>query len=523
MAVIGVDRTAGSAWRRTLWQVVPVLLVILVLFRDTVWSMISIWLRSETFAHGFLILPISLWLIWERRQALQASTPSPRPGRIWAFGLAGALWLAGVLAQALVVEQLALIAMLVAAVWVMLGDRPTRIMLFPLLFLFFSVPMGEDLVPPMMAFTASFTVEMLRLTGIPVFREGLSFSIPSGNWSVVEACSGVRYLIAAVTLGSLYAYLTYRTLWKRLVFILISIVVPIVANGLRAYMIVMIAHLSDYRLAVGVDHLIYGWLFFGFVMLLLFGIGAIWREDGEPRPIIEAPVEGLNSAPPSSTAPILLVLLAGLWSGLGWAVNHDQGPRGRTALVAPQTLQGWRLSSVPAWAWRPRIRGANAQIDALYSRGSDRVAVHIAQYDRPQQGAEAVSASNFMVAESDKEWREVSTVHREVSLGTRSLGVTESEIVGAAGRLLVWHWDRIGDRYFTNPYLAKTFEVLSRLSFGRRDTAVVVVATVEDPDRAHARDRLSAFLRDSLGELELSMARAAGLEGAGSPGAGRTR
>ena len=133
-----------------------------------------------------------------------------------------------------------------------------------------------------MEHTADFTVAALRLTGIPVYREGQFFTIPTGSWSVVEACSGLRYLIASVTVGVLYAYLTYRSPARRAAFVAASIVVPIVANWVRAYMIVMIGHLSGMKYAVGVDHLIYGWVFFGIVMLLLFWIGSFWREDVAP-------------------------------------------------------------------------------------------------------------------------------------------------------------------------------------------------------------------------------------------------
>ena len=103
------------------------------------------------------------------------------------------------------------------------------------------------------------TLEALKLTGIPVYREGLWFSLPTGDWSVVKACSGVRYLIASVTLGVMYAYITYHTLWKRLLFILMSLVIPILANGIRAYIIVMIGHLSNLEYATGVDHMVYVW------------------------------------------------------------------------------------------------------------------------------------------------------------------------------------------------------------------------------------------------------------------------
>ncbi len=144
------------------------------------------------------------------------------------------------------------------------------------------MPIGEALIPPLMDWTADFTVAALKLSGIPVYREGTFFTIPSGNWSVVEGCSGLRYLIASITVGALYAYLSYRKLWKRVLFVALSVIVPIIANGLRAYMIVMIAHLSDMKLALGVDHLIYGWVFFGVVMLLLFWVGSYWRDDAEP-------------------------------------------------------------------------------------------------------------------------------------------------------------------------------------------------------------------------------------------------
>src|SRR6185295_12652216 len=178
-----------------------------------------------------------------------------------------------------------LVLMLLSTVLTVLGVSLTKMLAFPLFFLLFAVPFGEFLEPPLMEHTADFTVAALRFTGIPVYREGLYFTIPSGNWSVVEACSGLRYLIASLCVGVLYAYLTYRTPLRRAVFIGASVVLPIVGNWLRAYMIVMIGHLSGMKYAVGVDHLIYGWLFFGVLMLSLFWIGSFWREDLAPEPV----------------------------------------------------------------------------------------------------------------------------------------------------------------------------------------------------------------------------------------------
>lgn len=248
------------------------------IFYSTASSMFHTWVMSETYTHGFLILPISIWLFWQRRSVLARMTPAPNFYVLILLLCAGVTWLLADLVDVLVAQQLAFVAILVLSFWTVMGNRITARVLFPLGFLFFAVPMGESLIPPMREYTATVLVALVKLVGIPVYRDGMFISLPSGNWSVVEACSGVRYIIASVTLGSLFAYLSYNSIGKRLTFIVISVLVPIVANGLRAFMIVMLGHFSDMTIAVGVDHLIYGWLFFGLVMFILFSIGLKWRD-----------------------------------------------------------------------------------------------------------------------------------------------------------------------------------------------------------------------------------------------------
>lgn len=280
----GVDSPVLSSgeqtpvWRSPLVLAGLLVLAVLALYWQTVLSMEAIWSRSETFTHGYLIAPISLFLIWQRRKILAAIAPTPDPWGLPVLFLIGVVWLLAHYASVMVIEQLAMVAMIAATVWTVLGRRLVWAMLFPLAFCFRRAHRrGVD--PAADGFHRRF-----HRGGLAVERHsGLSrrdfFEIPSGRWSVVEGCSGVRYLIASVTLGCLYAYLTYRSPLRRTVFVLLSIIVPIIANGLRAYMIVMIAHLSDMRLALGVDHFIYGWVFFGLVMLLLFWAGSFWRED----------------------------------------------------------------------------------------------------------------------------------------------------------------------------------------------------------------------------------------------------
>ena len=262
--------------------VVLIVVGVLALYWRTTLSMVAIWERSETFSHGFVVVPIVFYLLWRRRDAIAAMEARPCWGALFGVAAMGFAWLVGELVSAASVSQFAVIAMIPFAVWAILGTRVVTALSIPLAFLFFAVPFGEFMVPTLMDRTADFTVIALRASGVPVYREGNFFLIPTGAWSVVEACSGLRYLIASLMVGCLYAYLTYRSPLRRATFIAASLVVPIVANWMRAYMIVMIGHLSSNKLAVGADHLIYGWVFFGVVILLLLLIGSRWREDDEP-------------------------------------------------------------------------------------------------------------------------------------------------------------------------------------------------------------------------------------------------
>ncbi|MGB9110211.1 MAG: exosortase A, partial [Telluria sp.] len=290
--------------RSSLVLLVLALLAPLALYFGTVRSIVSIWNSSETFAHGYVILPISLWLVWRRRENFSLYPPQPWAPALALLALLGAGWLAAQLGEVQVVSQYTFVAMFPVAALALLGPRLAGSLAFPLLFLLFAVPFGEVFVAPLIQFTADFTVAAVRATGIPVLRSGTRFELPTGSWSVVEACSGVRYLISSITLGCLYAYLTYRSMARRFLFIGLAMVVPVIANGLRAYMIVMIGHLSGMALATGVDHLIYGWLFFGLVMFVMFWIGSFWRED-VPKDDVGAavPAPAVFDPSPAAKAP----------------------------------------------------------------------------------------------------------------------------------------------------------------------------------------------------------------------------
>ena len=485
-----MDIEARAGWRNTLLLLSLSLLAVILLLHPTFMSMVEIWERSETFAHGYVILPISLWLIWRNRKHL-AAIPAMTDWRALAviilFGLG---WLAARVGGVQVVEQYALVGILISTVWMLLGMKQLRALAFPLGFLLLMVPNGEGLIPPMMEFTADFTVAAVKMIGIPVFREGLFFTLPSGEWSVVEGCSGLRYLISSITLGVLYAYLTYRTLWKRVAFGLAAVIVPVIANGFRATMIVLIAHYSDMKLALGVDHFIYGWVWFGIVMLAMFWVGLIWREDMEEEAAAAPAVK------PAFAYPALIALLAILAALPMYEARIDNRTIATPALALPTPAQDWTREETPFSNWEPHWIGMDQQLVGQYRKGDQQVMIYVAWYGAQRQDAELINSQNYMVRQKHPEWRDMRRVVKQGLVADHVIPLAESGLLanGSNQRILVWQWHRIGGKDGISPYRAKFDLALSKLLGQPDEATAIIVATPYTENAEAAAATLKGFL-----------------------------
>lgn len=484
-------------------------IVVLILFRETVMSMVEVWQRSDTFSHGFMIFPISLYLIWRQRHRVALLQPTPNFWGILLLAVVGFIWLFGNLANVLVVQQLALVAMLQGLVLAVLGSRVTYALIFPLTILYFAVPAGEILVPALTDFTAFSTVTALRITGIPVLWEGRFIFTPTGTWEVAKACSGLRYVIPAVVLGCLFSYITYRSSIRRLVFILACLVASIVANNIRAYGIIMLAHFSNNRIAVGVDHLVYGWFFFIVVMLLLFLPGLYWREtpaagssDTELHPPLsgEKQVSAMNSKP-DHVRPALPVVLTAV---IGVFILSFAPASARMLMNSYRTSHAIHpvdLSTRPPWKpqvrnsgdWLPHFNGADVEVTGRYTSGDRHVHLYIAYYADQQQGAELINSENKIV--DDMRWIRISDGHTRAIVDGKVLRLHETITRSSFDeKRLVWSWYWVADEFTSSPYYAKFLQAKTRLFREPQEAAVLAISAEIIDERSEAADILQDFL-----------------------------
>ena len=277
-----------ECWRRPLVQLALAWAALFALtWRD--WSeMARQWWDVSTYNHILLVPPILAWLVRQRWPELPKLAP-----RAWWPGLllvGGGLlgWLAGTALGINTMSQLGAVVLLQAAVTVLLGPRVVAGLLFPLAYMFFLVPFGDEIVPALQAITAKLAVALTQASGVPAVIDGVFIDTPVGLFVVAEACSGVKFLVAMIALGTLVAHLCFRSWKRRALFMLAAVIVPVLANGVRAWGTIYIAQSQGIEFAAGFDHIVYGWIFFALVMAVV--LGASWRffDRSPDDPLIDA-------------------------------------------------------------------------------------------------------------------------------------------------------------------------------------------------------------------------------------------
>jgi len=494
---LGERHRAARLWNRPLIGLGLAVLITVFLLRSTASSMVSLWYGSSTYSYGFVVVPISAFLVWRRRRQLRTLCPSASFIGLASLLLFAVLWVGGNVADVQVVQQFAFVGLIDSLVWTFLGTQAVRVLIFALLFLFFGVPAGEILVGPLQEFTAAFTVNALRFSGIPAVQDGLVLSTPSGDWKIAEACSGIRYLTSSVVVGVLFAGVAFRSWKRRIALILISALVPTLANAVRAYLIVVLAYLSNNRIAAGVDHVIYGWVFFSLVTAMLIGLALRWREPESPQ---EKSVPGSidpHVAPIRFTRllgcmaiVIVIVVSASATADFLWSRTPPNQPIAK--LWSPPA--GWLVTADPDHDWAPNFETVESQTAETLSMGPREVSLYVASYAVKRRGIELVKSHNAVGVSG--EWILVDNGNRQVVMGGKSVTVAEYLVARSRERRIVWMWYLSGDEVMASPYKIKLIQAESRLAGRPKGVSLFAVSARYSSQASQAIDDLSDFVRE---------------------------
>jgi EpsI family protein len=302
-----------------------------------------------------------------------------------------------------------------------------------------------------------------------------------------------------------------------LIFIALSIITPIIANGLRAYMIVMIAHLSGMKLALGVDHLIYGWVFFGLVMLLLFWIGSFFSDSPEKKFKPDNQSQKNHKFSPAVFTALIRTYLLVLTVSLIWPAKvvsierQANSNKSQIAFSLPDNFAVWH-AQVPWTDWSPNYQNPDEEFEKWYSDGIHNVALYVLYYRTERQGVELINQNNRLVRQKHMVWTMPSEIPRVINIPGGPSKVLEGKLNSPDQSLLTWRWNRIDRTHMISNTLGKILETRDKLMGNRQDSVAIVVATDRDEDPGTAEKVLLNFTSALLPLLDERLNKAAGDE-----------
>lgn len=502
--------TRGREWTLATALFAVVLLLALAAYQGTAASLVRTWSGSDSFAHCFLVVPICAVLAWRKRKTLASISPRPYPLALAALPLLGLTWLMGRATDTRLVEQFSFVAMIPALVCAFFGPQVTRTLAFPLGFLFFAVPFGDVFQPTLMDVTADFAVRALRLSGVPAVREGVFLATPVAQWRVAEACSGLHYLVSGFVLACLLAYTSFRRTWKRLAYLALSIVVLILANGMRAYVLILLGHLSEMRLGGGIEHHAVGWIIYIIVMVSIFAAASAFRDAAPPEDnaldFAERARGGSTPGRPGRWISVagVAVLLLGVWPAF---LSYSSRPRPEAhgiPISAPVPRGGWGIEPELRPAWKPAYAGATSETTQAYVKAGARVLCYLAYYENQSEGRELIQHRNVIARPDDPHWRNAGERDRQIQVDQGSLVVRETDVRGPGARFLVWHWYWFPDEFTASSEWAKLLQARASLLL-RRDQAAVIVVFGPALDDRDAAGHLRQFVREMLPSIRSAL------------------
>ena len=485
---------AGPRWRRHILPLVVVWIALLALFARDAARTVTTWWTSTTFEHCFVVLPVIGWLVWQRRALLAQLTPVA-----WWPGLAlvvagGVTWLVGEAGAVTFAREFGLLLLLQAAVVTLLGPQVTRGIAFPLGYAFFLVPFGEWLEGPLQLVTVRLAMPMLALLGLPATSNGVVIHAGRYWFEVAEACSGAKFVIAMVAVGVLVANLCFRRWERRAAFLAACVIVPVLANGLRAVATMWVANRTSVETAAGFDHIVYGWVWFGVVMAVTLAIGWRWFDKPVDAPAFDpaalaGPV-GRTLLPIPAAA--FIVAIAALFLAWGSVASARTTPL--PARLALPDLPGWTRVPLSASApWQPYYPQADRTLIARYADAAgNRVDVAVAVDAGQSEGHGLVAYGTGGVGEGG--WLRVADLRPIAGASAMQIAAPGTGN-GPVDRIVTTRY-LVADTATTRPAVVKLATLRAHLLGGSQIAMAIHLSAEVEPGRepAAAIARLAAVL-----------------------------
>ena len=450
-------------------------------------SMAVQWIHNDDFSHGILILPLAGYIVWQRRKKLATLMPQTDWRGLGVMALAIGLYILGELGAELFTTRAAIIILCIGAVWWLYGLRVLHELVFPLLLLFLMLPLPgfiyRNLTFGLQILSSTLSVNLLNALGYIAYREGNIIDMGFGQFQVVEACNGLRFIMPMLTLGVLFAFMQPQVWWKRAVLVAITIPLAMVTNVLRIVATGILAMYLGTGVAQGFFHDFSGWAVF-MASFALFGLFALLLRHLPGTPMKTRLAGKFNSSPAvlsfwkrmtATLAALLICLISPL-------VVNSVGQVDPVSLKKPLAQfplhVGGRegvCGKIDRAVWQ-KVGGQDYVIIDYAKPNAPLINFYTAFYEYQRKGGDFIHSPKLCLPGGG--WFIITNQVRNLSLQQMdatlpSLRFNELLVEKNGQRQLVYYWYQGRGRNFTNEYMAKFYMVWDGIWRRRTDGALV--------------------------------------------------
>jgi len=471
------------------------LFIFVIFFWQTLVDLVTIWNTNDTYSHGFFIPLLTIFLLAQKNTLLANSSLKPAPLLILPLAFLLFIWLLANISDTKIIELLTIPLILITAYSTVIGYKAGIIVSLPLMFLYMATPVWSVLIPYLQAMAVVFNEFALQISGFPTFIEGHNVSIPAGDFVIEDGCSGIRYFVVTLTLGTFYALLNFTKLKPIAIIISLSVIFSLVLNWIRIYLIILIGHFSDMQSSIIEDHHMFGWLLYGAGLIPFF---IFIQRSTKNREKIEETTWNVSSN--KSIPKLYLVLTISLIVSFSLSSSFLKNRELQKAytITNPMAKEPW-VGPIPFNNWQPDYLGGSITKDLLYI-GSDKttdISFHIYYYGEQKKGAELINESNTISGNA--------RVKSRKSIAVDQQPVIESIIAIPNNKnRLVWHWYYVNDQLLTKPILVKLHQSKELIS-GKSSSALIALSAECENQCEEEKSDLKLFIQQHKKQFYTSL------------------
>ncbi|MDH5425414.1 MAG: EpsI family protein [Gammaproteobacteria bacterium] len=462
-------------------------IIFITLYWKSASDLVAIWNNNKTYSHGFIIPLITFYLISQQNKKLSGISIIPAPALLIPLAIILVIWLLASVTDTKTVELTLLPAIFIFSYSCIIGFKASKPIIAPLLLLMLAVPAWSLLIPTLQTLAVTVNEFSLNLVGIPTFIQGTQVTIPGGTFVIEGGCSGIRYLVVTIALCSYFSLVNFTRYSSSILFLVLSLLFPILLNWIRIYIIILIGHYSNMQSPLVSDHDTFGWILYGVSLIPLFYIGQKITKHEKPSPALTPSTAKKTTIQKQNIFIILTLALLATAAASNHYINNKK-LTALTTLTTPKAASPW-LGPIHFNKWHPNYKGASLENNVIYVGSGDvsDIALHIYYYGKQTQDNELINELNT-----------ITDNHHLKS--TRVILIDDFKIIESIistkekNDRIVWHWYHVNNKNTTSRGAAKLL-YLQELIKGSTSSSLISLSSECTERCENKRKQLKYFLK----------------------------